>query len=166
MILGGPGSGKSTLARQIGVRTGLPVHHMDRIHWLPGWVMRDRTERIAMANAVEAQDAWVFEGGLSATYDNRAARADLIVWLDLPIVLRLWRVVMRWRDYRGSSRPDLPAGCPEQLDPEFLLWIVTSRRRTRRRIRMLLAGPGKGKAVHLTRPRQVRVFLETVPQCA
>jgi adenylate kinase family enzyme len=36
MIVGQPGSGKSWLAGQIGKRLGLPVHHMDHIHWQPG----------------------------------------------------------------------------------------------------------------------------------
>jgi dephospho-CoA kinase len=36
MIVGQPGAGKSTLARALGVATGLPVVHMDMIHWQPG----------------------------------------------------------------------------------------------------------------------------------
>ena len=40
MIVGQPGAGKSTIARQIGQRTGLPVVHIDKIHWMPGWVER------------------------------------------------------------------------------------------------------------------------------
>lgn len=38
MIIGQPGSGKSTLAREMGKHTGLPVVHIDTIHWQPGWV--------------------------------------------------------------------------------------------------------------------------------
>lgn len=34
MIVGQPGSGKSTLARKLGEHTGLPVVHIDTIHWL------------------------------------------------------------------------------------------------------------------------------------
>ena len=36
MIIGQPGSGKSTLAREMGKHTGLPVIHIDTIHWQPG----------------------------------------------------------------------------------------------------------------------------------
>ncbi len=63
MIVGGPGSGKSTLAREVGARLGLPVFHMDQIHWQENWVERPLVEKIPMAKAVVAQDAWVFEGG-------------------------------------------------------------------------------------------------------
>lgn len=40
MIIGQPASGKSTLARQMGDLTGLPVFHIDHIHWKPEWVAR------------------------------------------------------------------------------------------------------------------------------
>lgn len=138
MIVGAPGSGKSTLARRLGDLSGLPVFHMDHIHWKPGWEERTRPEKIALAQAVEAQAAWIFEGGLSSTFDARAARADLIVWLDLPIVLRLWRVATRtWKDY-GKTRVDLTEGCEEYFDPEFYRYILTTRRRNRARLARLM----------------------------
>lgn len=142
MIVGAPGSGKSTLARQLGEMTGLPVFHMDHIHWKPGWEERARPEKIAMALDVEAQERWIFEGGLSSTFDTRAARADLILWLDLPIGLRLWRVATRtWRDY-GKTRADLTEGCTEYYDPEFYHYILTTRRRNRARLARLMDEAG------------------------
>lgn len=36
MIVGGPGAGKLWLARDLGRISGLPVFHMDQIHWKPG----------------------------------------------------------------------------------------------------------------------------------
>ena len=120
MVIGGPGSGKSTLARNLGQVTGLPVHHMDRIHWMPGWVERTKADKVPLARAIEAQEAWIFEGGLSATFAERAARADRIIWLDLPSPVRLWRVIKRIAGGYGRTRPDLPADCPERIDLAFL----------------------------------------------
>ena len=57
MIIGQPGSGKSTLARALGDITGLPVRHMDHIHWQDGWMQRPRPLRKEIALAVEAGDA-------------------------------------------------------------------------------------------------------------
>lgn len=133
MVIGGPGSGKSTFARALGEITGLPVFHMDLIHWKPGWKERPPEEKDRMTRAVHAREAWILEGGHSRTYPERIARADTCIWLDLPIGLRYLRVLNRWRVYRGETRPDLPLDCPERLDPAFLSYIWTSRRRTRAR---------------------------------
>ena len=82
MIVGQPGSGKSTLARKLGQRTGLPVVHIDTIHWQPGWIERNRDEKTRLCLEVEARECWIFEGGHSATWENRMARADLLIWID------------------------------------------------------------------------------------
>ena len=88
MIVGQPGSGKSTLARKLGQRTGLPVIHIDTIHWQPGWVERSWDEKTRLCHEVEARECWIFEGGHSATWDNRVARADLLIWIDRSAALR------------------------------------------------------------------------------
>lgn len=148
MVIGQPGSGKSTFARSLGRATGLPVHHMDHIHWMNGWRERPMPDKLRMVRAVETQDAWILEGGLSATYDERAARADTIVHLDAPVGRRLARVIRRsWR-YRGRSRPDLPDGCPERFGAgqfEFWRFIWRTRRTGRERMIALLrnAPPSK-----------------------
>ena len=115
MIVGQPGSGKSWLARQIGARLGLPVHHMDHIHWLPGWVERSIPDKQALCAGIEAQEDWVFEGNFSPTVAHRIARADQVIWLDMPVALRLWRVTRRKLGTLGRARPDMAPGCPEGL---------------------------------------------------
>lgn len=132
MIIGGSGSGKSTLARRLGALWDLPVYHMDReVHWLPGWVERDHTEKAPLVRAIVARDAWVFEGGFSSTYPDRLARADLLIWTDAPLWVRLWRVTWRSIRFRGQSRPDLADSCPEQPKrlPEFWRFLWVNRRR-------------------------------------
>ena len=48
-ILGTSGSGKSTLAKRLGETYGLPVLHMDTVHFLPGWVERPFAEEEALS---------------------------------------------------------------------------------------------------------------------
>ncbi len=162
MIVGGPGSGKSTLARWLGERTGLPVRHMDQIHWMSDWVERPQLEKIELIRAVEESEEWIIEGGISKRYAARLARADMLVWLDLPVSLRLWRVLRRsWR-YRGQSRPDLPEGCPEKLDREtfnFFVWIWQHRNKTREKvIETMQLYEGSAEIHHLRNPSAVRAF--------
>ncbi|MEM7668121.1 MAG: DNA topology modulation protein FlaR [Pseudomonadota bacterium] len=129
MIVGGPGSGKSTLARQLGEKTGLPVYHMDMIHWQPGWIERETDEKARLTREVHARQRWIFEGGFSDTYLDRAARADTLIWLDVAMWRRIVRVIRRMVLNRGKSRPDMPDGCPERLDREFLGFCDSSGRR-------------------------------------
>ena len=142
MVIGQPGSGKSTFARSLGAATGLPVVHMDHIHWMSGWRERPRAEKLRMVRAVQAGPAWILEGGLSATYDERAERADTIVHLDAAVLPRFVRVVRRSWTHRGRSRPDLPDGCPERFgwtQLEFFRFIWRTRRTGRERMLRLMA---------------------------
>ncbi len=168
MIVGGSGAGKSTLARALGAATGLPVHHMDHIHWKAGWVPRPRAERKDMAMAVEAGETWIFEGGFSTTYENRARRADTLIWLDLPVALRLWRVTRRMFQYYGQRRPDLPEGCNEVFGGhtvELYRWIWRSRETGRTRIRTLIAAH-RHLEVHHVRDKAMLARLMRVWGCS
>ena len=166
MIVGGPGSGKSTLAVQLGAQFDLPVFHMDRFHWKENWVERPFAEKKQMVDAVEAQDHWVLEGGISATYANRIQRADLMIWRDLPVGLRLWRVTKRLFRHLGQARPDLPAGCVERLHPEtlaFYWFIWTSRHTSRAKIQQAAQTYGADtRIVHVTHPRELTAFLSAL----
>ncbi|MFK3775616.1 AAA family ATPase [Pseudomonas sp. NPDC089406] len=162
MIVGQPGSGKSTLARQLGQRTGLPVVHIDTIHWQPGWVERSPAEKTRLCHEVEAREQWVFEGGHSATWGNRLARADLLIWIDRGAPLRFWRVLRRTLAQRGQSRPDLPENCPERLGslPEFFGFMWRTRKTARLKMRQLmLAAPPTCRVVYLRSNRQAKAFL-------
>lgn len=160
MIIGQPGSGKSTLARTLGSRTGLPIVHVDLIHWQSGWVERDKPEKIRLAMIEQEKDAWIFEGGLGATKEHRLARCDTLINLDFPLWLRLFRVVKRTLKHYGRTRDDLPDGCEEYFDPEFYTWIWdTSRKNREANLRwMTKAGP-EVMVYHLRSPREVRAFL-------
>jgi adenylate kinase family enzyme len=160
MIVGQPGAGKSTLARAVGAATGLPVVHMDKIHWMPGWQERPVEDKAAMARAEELKDEWVFEGGFSRSWPHRLGRCDTLIWLDLPLSLRAWRVFKRTiRDY-GRTRPDLPENCPEQFSGEFWGWIWKTRKTGRIKIGALVStATAETKVYHLKTPQEVNAFI-------
>ncbi|MDF0733082.1 AAA family ATPase [Pseudomonas entomophila] len=165
MIVGQPGSGKSTLARQLGERTGLPVVHIDTIHWQPGWVERSRDEKTRLCHEVEAREQWIFEGGHSTTWDNRIARADLLIWIDRSSMLRFWRVLCRTLTQRGRTRPDLPEHCPELIGnlPEFFSFMWKTRTSARDKLEQLLAtAPPTCRVVRLRSNRESELFLASV----
>jgi len=149
MVVGGPGSGKSTLAVKLGEITGLPVFHMDKIHYKSGWKMRSRDEKFRLATEIEAQKSWIFEGGLSATYANRAARADTVIWLDLPLPLRLARILKRRVQFNGKTRPDMADGCPERLKADYMRWVLTATPDMRKKIAQAIADAPHLKVHHI-----------------
>ena len=167
MIMGAPGSGKSTLARKLGDKAGLPVTHVDHIHWMSGWRERPLPDKIAMIRPIEESEQWIIEGGLSATFETRLARADTLVWLDVPIALRFWRVLKRTALTYGRVRPDLPEGCPEIIGTHtWEFWIYIWRTRARNRARMKArfeAAQRAGKtAVRIGSRRDADFFLTRV----
>lgn len=161
MIIGQPGSGKSTLARALGARTGLPVEHIDHIHWKPGWIARDNLEKTVLCRKIHQRDRWIFEGGHSTTWPQRLQRCDTIIWLDVPFLHRAWRVVRRTLRNYGQTRPDLPENCPERFNPEFYQWIWNTRHTARAKMSTLFEGADAGKRrIKLSTPHQVTEFLD------
>ena len=158
LVIGSPGAGKSTLSHALARRAGLPLHHLDRMFWLPGWVERDRDEGRAELARVLAQDCWIIDGNYGSTLPLRIARADTVVWLDYPTALCLGRALRRWWMYRGHSRPDMTEGCPERLDGEFLLYILNFRRAWRDRNATALAG-FDGTIMRLRTPAETAAWL-------
>ena len=123
VIVGCSGSGKSTLARKLGLRLGLPVVHLDVLHYLPGWKRASLAEFRARVTEAHRGEAWISEGNFASwTFDIRLPRAESIIVLERPRLLCLWRVIRRAAMER-RNRPDLPLGCPEQVDRDLLEYI-------------------------------------------
>lgn len=158
LIIGSPGAGKSTLSRALAARTGLPLFHMDRIHWLPGWIERDRTEAADALTTVLAGERWIIDGNYGSSLPQRLARADTVILLDYPTRLCLWRAFQRWREYRGRTRPDMTEGCPENLNFEFFWYVLTFRQAVLPRTERSLRGFA-GNLLRLRRPKQTETWL-------
>jgi len=166
LVIGSGGAGKSTLARRLGEELGLPVIHLDRAYWRAGWVEPSKDEWRRMVEEMCAGDSWVMDGNYSGTLDVRLAACDAVVFLDLPRTVCLFRVVRRaWR-YRGASRPDMGEGCREQLNKDFLtflLWVWDYPRRSRPKVLERLRALSEGKQIYILRSSaEAEEFLDRV----
>lgn len=154
LVIGSGGAGKSVLARRMGERLGLEVIHLDVHYWRPGWAeppedaWRDRVRELI------ARDAWVMDGNFGGTLEMRVERADTVVLLDLPRLLCAWRVLSRWRRWRGRSRPDLAPGCPEGFDLPFLRWVWRYPKDSRPNVLAVLDRHRDGRRVEILRSRR------------
>ncbi|MCX7363751.1 MAG: AAA family ATPase [Alphaproteobacteria bacterium] len=117
IVVGCQGSGKTTLALALGRTLRLPVVHLDVLYWRPGWKESDTPSFRTRVADVIAQAGWIVDGSFSGlAFDLTLAQADLLIVIERPRWLCLWRVLWRSAFARGGGRPDLPVGCPEQFD--------------------------------------------------
>jgi adenylate kinase family enzyme len=112
-VVGTSGSGKSTLARELAVVLGVPHLELDSVYHQPGWVQLPRDEfRQAVAVNI-AGDSWVIDGNYSAVRQLVWARADTVVWLDLPKGTVMRQII--WRTFRRvAGRKELWNGNRER----------------------------------------------------
>lgn len=123
LIIGSGGAGKSTLAKVLAQRTGLPLIHLDRHYWRPGWVETPREEWHAHLRSLLAGERWIMDGNYSGSLELRLPYADTVVFLTFPRWLCIWRAIKRYVQYRNRLRDDMGEGCPERLGWEFLVFL-------------------------------------------
>lgn len=124
IIIGSSGSGKSTLARQLGAKLELPVIHLDRHYWHPGWVGTPNAEWQTRVAQLIQRDSWIMDGNYRSTLRMRLEAADTVVFLDLPPWICALRAIKRRIQYRNRPRPDIADGCNEPLlDPQLFQFL-------------------------------------------
>lgn len=106
-------------------------------------------------------ERWVIDGNYGGTMDIRLDAADTIIMFDFPRMLCLGRAVKRVIRYWGRSRPDNAVGCPERIDPEFLMWIWNYRAKRRPGIMQKLKEyEGKASVIILRNPGEADRLLK------
>ena len=137
-VVGNSGSGKTTLARVLAARLGVPHLELDSVFHQPGWTEPDPEDFTARVAAFTAGEGWVLDGNYSRVRDLVWRRADTIVWLDLPRMVVMRRVLRRTSS-RVLRRTELWQGNRETLrnvlsrDParSIIAWSWTSHARYR-----------------------------------
>ena len=160
VIIGCGGAGKSTLARQLGEKLNLPVVHLDKLWWKPGWVESSREEFDAKLAEELAKPQWIMDGNFNRTINQRIARCDTLIYLDFNRVTCLMGVLKRVLTTYGTVRPDMPEGCPERFDWEFLKWVWNFNRNNREKTYGQLVKLPADKVIILKNRREVRKFLQ------
>lgn len=160
MIIGCSGAGKSTLARVLGVKTRIPVVHLDKIWWREGWenISREEFDRLLLAEL--EQPRWIIDGNYNRTIPQRLSRCDTVIWLDFPRWLCLFGIFRRILTTYGQVRPDMGTGCPERFDWEFLQWVWNFNKTQRPELYNLLNQVENVNVIVLKNRRQVRKFVE------
>lgn len=139
IISSASGNGKTTTGRALAARLGVPFVELDALHHGPNWTEATAEELRARVEPIVLSDAWVIDG----TYRNKLGdlvfeRAEVVVWLDLPVHVWLPRLLKRTAR-RIIRREELWNGNREKLqyvfDPRtsvvlYALRAYRARRRT------------------------------------
>ena len=164
VIIGCGGAGKSTLARQLGEKLDIPVVHLDKLFWRPGWVQVSKEEFDKLHREALAREKWIMDGNFDRTMEERITRSDTVIYLDFSRFACLMGVLKRVFTTYGKVRPDMGEGCPERIDWDFLKWVWDFNKNKREKnYRLLNEAEGK-ETIVLKNRRAVKKFLEQVGQ--
>ena len=165
LVLGNAGSGKTSFAEALANKLGLPCIHLDSHYWRPNWVPTPKDEWPSVVRQLIAQDQWVMDGNYSTTLEERIQRADTAIYLRVSRFVAIWRVIRRRIVHRGKVRFEMPEGCIERVDFDFLKWIWTHPKRAKRiTFPILEKYSNSDKTVLSLDSREAREFLDSVVQ--
>lgn len=154
VIAGTSGSGKTTLARRVAAALDLPRWEMDALFHGPGWTQRE--EFLDDVRRHVAGERWVTEWQYETARPLLSARADTLVWLDLPVRVTMTGVVRRTVSRRvrqtelwnGNTEPSLVRAVVSREDG-IVRWAWDTRHRLRTEVPQALAEHPHLRHVHL-----------------
>ncbi|MFI2295042.1 AAA family ATPase [Isoptericola sp. NPDC019571] len=166
LVAGTSGAGKSTLAGRVAAALDLPFTELDSLFHGPGWTPRAEFEDDV--RAVVAQDAWVSEWQYTPVRPLLLERAELLVWLDLPVPVVLWQVgrrtvrrrLRRTELWNGNVEPPLRTVLSDR--DHILRWAWRTRHKLRGLDRRLAREAPHVQVVRLRRRRDVERWVRAL----
>ncbi len=141
----------------------LPVVHLDTYYWNADWVPKPNEEWNKIVEQFINEEHWIMDGNYSRTMDIRINKADLIIFLDMPRLLCIYRIIKRRIIYHKKSRPDMNQECPEKLDWDFVKWVWNYRKKGRvNTIKKLEQINGRKEVVILRTRKEMDEFIGKV----
>ena len=129
-IIGGSGTGKTTLSENLSRELKIPVYHIDGIHLLKNWEIRDKEERDNIILSLIKKDKWIIDGTYRSTLSRRLDKSDLIIFLDYSTFAQLKGILGRYIKIHGKERKEIP-GCKEKMTFKFFMFVVKWRKNKR-----------------------------------
>jgi adenylate kinase family enzyme len=166
-ITGPSGSGKTTLAAELARTLGIRHVEIDALYHGPNWescgveVLRERVL------AATEGDGWVTDSTYHTTLGSLISdRADVLVWLDLPVPLVMWRLLrrtyLRNRDKTPLWNGNVEPGWRESI--RYLIWPAFKRAFANRRVFPELYADRDVQ--RLRSDRDVRAFVQSIQASA
>jgi adenylate kinase family enzyme len=139
VITSASGNGGTRFARELAAKLDVPFYELDSLFWRPGWTETPADEFRALMEPIVTSETWVIDGSYQSKLGDLVLRnADLVVWLDLPMIVWLPRLLRRTLR-RIVRREQLWNGNRETVRSAFfsrdgLLYFTLKWYRPRRRV--------------------------------
>lgn len=164
-VFGNAGGGKSTLAKRLAAITRLPLFPLDMIKFRHGGSAVPHDDYLRAHREIVSQDEWIIDGyGCTASSWERFARADTLIYVDLPLLQHRWWITKRLI----TGLIWTPEGWPER-SPMWRSTVSSFKvvgpcdRHLAPRYRQLVAEEATSKRVHhLRSSNEIRLFVAEV----
>ncbi|MCF7933127.1 MAG: hypothetical protein K9K93_08150 [Acholeplasmataceae bacterium] len=160
-IVGYAASGKSTFAQKLKTHYQLPLLHIDKIAFEPGWIEVDRPKVEEGIRAfMKTHDNWIIDGLYRRLATERFDQCDQLFIFDFNRFRCLLSAIQRRIHYHNKERESIASGCKEKLDPSFIMWILfRGRTRKSKALFKLFKETYKDKVVVFKNRREVNRYL-------
>jgi adenylate kinase family enzyme len=175
-VIGNSCSGKSTLGARLAQILKVPLIELDALNWEPGWISLASTNPEELERRIRQAtqgESWVVDGSYK-DYSQRIfwLRLHSVIWLDLPMPLLVWRVLLRsWQRWRtrellwGTNYESFWSQLKLWNQDESLIsWIIRQHQRKRRDILANMTDPRWEhiRFIQLKSPSQIEAFSHSV----
>jgi len=172
IVVGDSGSGKSTLAARIARAIDAPFIELDALHWKPNWVESSDDELRPKLEAAAATERWVAAGNYGRVSRGTLwPRAEVIVWIDLPLTTVLPRLMrrtyLRWKTHEllwGTNYEDWRNHVGLWERDNLFHFMLRNHGPRRKNYAAFMAGNEFTQArwVRLCTPREIEAFVDTL----
>jgi adenylate kinase family enzyme len=98
-IVGNVGSGKTTLSRKLSEKLGISHYEVDNIvhkNTEIGRIRQNEAEQTKEFKRINEGESWIIEGTFRTSCKYLLEVADLIIFLDPPVNVRIYRIIKRF----------------------------------------------------------------------
>ena len=171
VVIGTTSSGKSTLGKLLSEELKLDFIELDALHWEPNWkeaedeVFRERVRLAIKSNT------WVVAGNYRVVRGLIWTQAQIIIWLDYPLHILLWRLL--WRTIQRNFSQELLWGTNRDKfwkhlklwsDESLINWLFKTYWRRKREIPVFFTQPQYEhlKLLRFKHPRETQKWLKSM----
>ena len=157
IILGGSGSGKSTLASKISLYTGYPIYHLDSFLHDSNWLKKDKDKWEEIQGKLLVEEVGIIDGNYTSILPNRIKWADLIIFIDMPVCVLLYRNFLRFIkiELGLENKIGTPNEARNIIRFSHLLWVLNWSKNSKKKVFSMIESIKDKKVIITNNPKEL-----------